>query len=771
MASIKPKTDALKLKSINKDNKEKRFSFFVAIAIPVLVILLSYNPLKILTVIDYKLYDSLVGQLPKSQPTGLVAVVDIDEKSLQQYGQWPWPRYKIAQLLQKLQQLQVASVGIDFVFAEADRTSLIHIQQSLQQHFNMDLSLENVPQRLHDNDIALSQVLSSGPFVLGYSFIFEPLSQTPTAQTSVQKIPNIIHFIPRYMEDAEEDKKIAYQADRVVNNIASFSGAAVSSGFFNVQPDQDGVIRKVPMLIEYQDRFYPALSLATLMMALDSQQLLLNISAAGIDSLQLDELTLPLDPQGNFLIHFQDDDEQRVNTISAIDIIDNKVTAEMLAGHIILIGSSAKGLHDLRSTPYDSVIPGVMIHAKIIDNILREDFISQPQWSKLYEALLIIMLALISAYSIIRFTAVISLLINVVFISSLLYAAFYGLQKGIYISVFYPLLSLLFNISILYVIQYRLKEKSLVLQTQELNKIQESAIKMLKHSNIELEENQHNLEQKITDSSRQLTTAFEKLDKFNKDLSDSIQYGAGIQRSLLPHNNELNSIFSDSFVIWEPRDRVGGDIYFSAQTADFYIVAVIDCTGHGVPGALLSMVAISALRKIVMFDHCYQPASILKQLNHSVKTTLGQDRDNAVSDDGLEISLCCIDLKNRQLHYAGAGLPLIVMQKDQLKLIKADRHKIGYKQSVRSDINYDFHEHCITLDLPIRCYLFTDGLVDQPGGERNLPFGKKRLQKYLQTNYHLDFKSQQRQLMELLVSYQGNQKRRDDITIMGFLID
>jgi CHASE2 domain-containing sensor protein/serine phosphatase RsbU (regulator of sigma subunit) len=749
-----------------KTIQEKLPVLISGLIIILLVIILSFFQIQALKKVEYSLYDFLLAQVEQTEASGLVSIVDIDEQSLAQFGQWPWPRYKIAKLLKKLQQMNVLATGIDFLFAEPDRTSLKQIQDDLQSIYQLPVSLDNVPPQLLDNDQLMENALTSGPFVMAYSFLFnkEEHKITTTANTIESLHP--LNLLYLYEPNAVKNNLMWYQADNVVNNISQFSNAVSSSGFVNISPDNDGIIRKVPLIMQYKNNLFPSLSLATLLTAINAKQLLVKVSQTGLDSILIDEQQIPLDKQGNFWIHFRKQNKTVFQTISAADILNDKISMDKLSNHVVLLGTSAKGLYDLRATPYKAVTSGVEIHATIIDNILRGDFISIPTESQLIELLLIILVGLISIVIIIRGTVIISSVANLLLITLLLFSSWWWLQQGVYLSTFYTILTILLNFTILSVFQSRFKEIKLINKTIELNKIQESAITMLKHANIDLEENSIDLEQKIENKSKQLSNAFEALDKSNQEISDSLQYAARIQSSLLPQS-DITSIFTESFVIWEPRDKVGGDIYFTSKTKNGYIIAVIDCTGHGIPGALLSMIAISTLKQIVVIEGDESPVVILRKLNQSVKTTLGQEQENAISDDGLEISLCFIAVKEQQLYYAGAGLPLIIIQNNQLKIIKADRQKIGYRQAIKSDINYQFTEHQIVLDQATYCYLFTDGLMDQPGGEKSLPFGKRRLKQFLLELHQLNATQQKNQLMERFLIYQGKQNRRDDITIIG----
>jgi len=263
----------------------------------------------------------------------------------------------------------------------------------------------------------------------------------------------------------------------------------------------------------------------------------------------------------------------------------------------------------------------------------------------------------------------------------------------------------------------------------------------------------------------QAERARETAEAVNRALMDSIQYAKLIQKSLLPNLDHVKTYLPNSFFLWRPRDVIGGDIYYTEAFADGFIIVIIDCTGHGVPGAFMTMIATTSLKRIIKDEGCHDPTLILKRLNFLVKTTLQQDTEHAHSDDGLEAAICWVNPQAKQLIYAGAKLPLYYVAQGELQMIKGDKQSLGYK---RADLAFDFTPHTISLESNHAFYLLTDGLLDQLGGEKRLPFGKKRWQKLLTSITHLDFDQQLADLLTALEAYQGDNERQDDVTVIGF---
>lgn len=264
-----------------------------------------------------------------------------------------------------------------------------------------------------------------------------------------------------------------------------------------------------------------------------------------------------------------------------------------------------------------------------------------------------------------------------------------------------------------------------------------------------------------------LVDAEEKLVESNRKMTDSIQYAEIIQRSLLPDADEVKDILPNSFLIWEPRDIVSGDIFFTERVDDGIVIAVADCTGHGVPGAFLTMIVSSGFKRIVKDDGCHDPAEILKRLNFIVKTTLRQDTEHAVSNDGLDAAICFAPLSpvNRELTFAGARRPLIYIDHGELNIIKGDRKSIGYK---RSDLDFIFTNHNVPIREGTRIYVYTDGIVDQFGHEIRRGFGNKRFHGLLKQNANLPFEEQRERLLSAFNEFRGDAAKLDDITVIGF---
>lgn len=283
-----------------------------------------------------------------------IAIVDIDEKSLKALGQWPWSRHKIARVLQNLTDAGAAIIGLDMVFAERDNSSPVNIADEL------NISAERLP----DYDRILAKTVAATPTITGFTFDFDKvLPNHPPHNRAI--------FIQRGKSGAES----LPVAKGIVTNIPLLQKSSYSSGSFNTIPDRDGIVRYVPLLITYDNGIYPALSFEMVRTLLGAKKVDILYDANGVTQINMGNIAIPTNAQGKLFINYHGG-AKRYPYLSAVNIYNGNFDKSAVEGKIILLGTSAAGLLDLRATPFQNVYPGVEVHANAIDNMINNDMIA-----------------------------------------------------------------------------------------------------------------------------------------------------------------------------------------------------------------------------------------------------------------------------------------------------------------------------------------------------------------------------------------------------------
>ncbi len=261
--------------------------------------------------------------------------------------------------------------------------------------------------------------------------------------------------------------------------------------------------------------------------------------------------------------------------------------------------------------------------------------------------------------------------------------------------------------------------------------------------------------------------------EIHKQTRDSIEYASLIQTSLIPDEQYFKKYFKEYFTLWEPKDIVGGDIYLfeELREKDECLLMVIDCTGHGVPGAFVTMLVKAIERQIIgkinHSDEVVSPSRILTIFNKSMKHLLKQETIDSISNAGFDGQIVYYNKKEKIVKYASARNEIFYIQNDELKVIKADRHSVGYKDS---QADYQFTEHTIDVSDETTLYISTDGYWDQLGQETQRSFGKRRLKVMIEEIKNKPLLYQREQFIKNIQTYQGTMDRQDDITIVALKI-
>ncbi len=358
-----------RLKTIPISNTAKRV-VTVLVVLQILVLLaglILQNPL--LKTIDTYFYDQFAKQSVAPPLSDELTIIDIDETSLSAVGQWPWPRYRLAQLISIVSQQKPRAIGLDILFPEADRTSLKTLQQQFEKDFKLKLGYTGVPSTLTDNDGFLGYVLNRSQVVGARYYYFDHINKEAAGCSD-----NPIKLISR------TDRLKPHKATGVLCNISVIENRLMFNGFMNSRHDQDGILRQTPLIIESDGRLFPHLSLSTFMKArgIDRAEILEDLYGLVIT---VGTYHIPITPGGFFRTRF-DGPGRRHRYISGVDILNGTFAASDIEGKTVFIGSSAVGLNDIHHTVFDSQFPGIEVYAVILENIINHHFVVTPIWSR-----------------------------------------------------------------------------------------------------------------------------------------------------------------------------------------------------------------------------------------------------------------------------------------------------------------------------------------------------------------------------------------------------
>jgi phosphoserine phosphatase RsbU/P len=259
----------------------------------------------------------------------------------------------------------------------------------------------------------------------------------------------------------------------------------------------------------------------------------------------------------------------------------------------------------------------------------------------------------------------------------------------------------------------------------------------------------------------------EELREANTTILEGMEYARTIQSALLPRESEIVKTNPEFFSLWQPRDVIGGDLFAFKAVQEGFVVAVMDCTGHGVPGAVMTMIAGTCFQRSLEEEGHEDPARVLHSLNRLVKETLHQRHRETPSDDGLDIGLCFVNRYQRSVRFAGAKIGLWIAMDRGVDHIRPDKQSVGYKSS---HLNFSYKSHFIECPRATACYMATDGLTDQMGGPSGFSYGKSRFKRIIAAHHGKPVAEQKAILQRAWNDWRGNEPQVDDVTCVGFVL-
>ena len=423
----------------------------ISLTLTALVVLLYFMDPAFLRFMEHKSLDMKFQARGTLQPGSETVIVAVDEKSLDQIGRWPWSRDIQARLVRSLTEYGVRVIGLDFVFSEPETNpGLARIREfraKIQSRKAADpetLWWIRQAETEADTDEQFANALrASGKTILGYFFHFSERGLKHLREADMKRsFENIrgSHYNAIRFAGGSSSAPPFQKVYAVESSISRLTQAAAGGGFFSLFTDDDGAIRRIPLIVNYQDSFFPPLSLEALKLYL-GKQVSFSIAEAGVEQVELGVISIPVDAEGKLLINYYGP-QNTFPVYSAADILSHLVAPDSLKGKIALVGATATGIYDLRNTPFQKNYPGVEINATVIDNILHQRFLARPEWVALIDLAAIVVCGFL-AY---LFATKLRVVRSVVFMVSLglvfLFINYFIFRQGIQSSLIYPLLNL-----------------------------------------------------------------------------------------------------------------------------------------------------------------------------------------------------------------------------------------------------------------------------------------------------------------------------------------
>jgi adenylate cyclase len=382
------------------------------------------RPLEELRVRTFDLYQVL---RPREQTSRPVVIVDIDEDSLKAIGQWPWPRTTIADLVTRITELGAVTIGFDVIFAEPDRMSPAVAEHSFR---GIDADTRAKLDSLPSNDEVLAAAIRQSRVIVGQA----------GAATATPESPAEMALQTGFAVRGPDPAPYVVTFPGLLRNVLPIEQAAAGRGLFSINPENDGIVRRVPVIMEAQGALVPSLSMEMLRVVSQSSAILVRVDEAGVQAVAVPGLEVPTDRNGQLWVHFNKHDPARF--VSAKDILQGHVSADRMRGRLVIIGTSAIGLLDLKTTPVEAAMPGVEVHAQILESVLTKSLLVNPNYAIGAELAAAVLIGLIIIVAAPMLSATIVVLLGAALIAGLIgFSLYLFVEDNLLIDFTYPLIS------------------------------------------------------------------------------------------------------------------------------------------------------------------------------------------------------------------------------------------------------------------------------------------------------------------------------------------
>ncbi|PIQ95811.1 MAG: adenylate/guanylate cyclase domain-containing protein [Nitrospinae bacterium CG11_big_fil_rev_8_21_14_0_20_56_8] len=416
----------------------------------IMVFVVVWNP-AIFEILESQLIDfRFINRGPKP-PGPEVAIVVIDEKSLDELGQWPWPRSVLAALVDKLAELNVVTVGFDVVFAESgdrsqiDAISLVnHVAETLPISDELREQIATSVTDLPTPDELFAESIQKADNVF-LGFFFHDSLQVVQHLSAAQIQKNLERIFPTGYQDPtvepEAFTQVLMDFPAVESSLQGFVESSAGGGYLNLAPDRDGILRRFPLVVRSRDRFFAPLFLQMVAHYLEMGPLHFTLGPYGVSKVQVGENQIPTDLGGRLLINYYGP-QRSFPHYSVTDILHDRIDPGLLDSRIVLVGATGKGLTDLRPTPFEKIYPGVEIHATLIDNILQNRFLRQPKWHFTFLYAFILGIGIILSFILSRAKGLVGFMITLLCLTLYFYFNQEMFRRGYLLNLVYPSLQI-----------------------------------------------------------------------------------------------------------------------------------------------------------------------------------------------------------------------------------------------------------------------------------------------------------------------------------------
>jgi adenylate cyclase len=555
-------------------------------------------------------FDAYQRWAPRARHSGPAVVVAIDDESLRQHGQWPWPRTWLAQLVSRIAESNPAAIGLDIVMPEADRLSPGRLPEFVP---GMGPDLVQRLTTLPSNDTVLARTLQSSRVVLGIAGLE---AEAPGPRRSVRRVP--------FRTVGADPRPLVRRFDATLHSAEEIDRVVRGHGLLSVDPER-GVVRRMPLIATVGDALVPAFGIEILRVATGGPMVTVRTSASGVQAVEVGDLVVPTEPDGSVRVHFARSDPERF--VSAADVLAGKVDRERLERKLVLIGVTAIGLSDYQATPVADRMPGVEIHAQLLENIFDADLLGRPRSVVWAEAGLLLAGGLLLILVMPRASALASAALYALMVAAIVTAgALLYLKSGVLLDAASPSLALGTLFTSMLVVTLAETER----HRQELRR---------------------QVERQREEAAR---------------LAGELEAARRIQMGSLPDPTTAfpGDARLDLYAFLEPAREVGGDLYdFFPLDRDRLCLLIGDVSGKGLPGSLFMAVS-KALYKSAALRGVGSVDAVMREADGEIS------RDNA---EGLFVTMLAgvLDVGSGLLEYCNAGHePLYLLPNGDRPLVR-----------------------------------------------------------------------------------------------------